>query len=355
MAVVDTKARVVVHEGGSSEPAPGGAALDWAVAMVSLLFVGGLYLDGWAHAHGRVDQSFFTPWHAVFYAGYAAAAGVLAVAALRGRAGGYAWRQAAPAGYGLSLVGALVFALAGAGDMIWHILFGIEAGTQALLSPTHLGLALGMGLIVSGPLRAAWRRPEPVLGWAAQGPMVLALLLTLSILTLFTLYAHPIVAHPYAGSEAMGVASILVQTGALMGMILIAVRFGTLPAGALTVMIALNAAGMGFLSIYGDYPLALVAAAGAAGILADVLRARLRPAVARPLAWRLFAFAVPAILYGCYFVALMLTEGLAWSVHVWTGSIAVAGIAGWLLSYLLLPPTRPATPRRAAGSGSETE
>src|SRR5262249_56411371 len=113
------------------------------------------------------------------------------------------------------------------------------------------------------PLRAAWRRPEPVSGWVAQGPMVLALLLTLSIFTLFTLYAHPIIAHPYAGSEAMGVASILLQTGVLMGVILIAMRSGTLPAGALTVMIALNASGMGFLSIYGDYPLALVAAAGA--------------------------------------------------------------------------------------------
>src|SRR5262249_59164703 len=122
---------------------------------------------------------------------YAAAAGVLAVAVLRGRAAGYAWRQAAPAGYGLSLVGALVFALAGAGDMLWHILFGIEAGTQALLSPTHLGLALGMGLIVTGPLRAAWRRRGPAAGWRAQGPLVLALTSLLSVLTLFTLSTHP--------------------------------------------------------------------------------------------------------------------------------------------------------------------
>jgi hypothetical protein len=27
--------------------------------------VGGIFLDGWAHAHGRVDESLFTPWHAV--------------------------------------------------------------------------------------------------------------------------------------------------------------------------------------------------------------------------------------------------------------------------------------------------
>jgi len=46
---------------------------------------------------------------------------------------------------------------------------------EALLSPTHLVLALGLGLVVSGPVRAAWRRPRPVSEWAAQGPMILAL------------------------------------------------------------------------------------------------------------------------------------------------------------------------------------
>ena len=323
------------------------AGFDWAVAILSVVFVGGLYLDGWAHAHGRVDQSFFTPWHAVFYAGYLAATSILVVPLIRQHARGSAWRHAAPPGYGLSLVGVLVFALAGAGDMVWHILFGIEAGTQALLSPTHLGLALGMGLIVGGPLRAAWRRPEPASGWTAQGPMVLALLSMLSVLTLFTLYAHPIVqpaagaGHPYAGSEGMSVASILVQTGLLMGTILLAVRFTTLPTGALTIIIALNAAGMGFLNIHGDYPLALVVAAGAAGVFADLLRALLRPTSIRPAAWRVFAFTVPVVVYLCYFFALALTEGVAWSVHVWTGAIVLAGIVGWLLSYLLLPPRSP--------------
>jgi hypothetical protein len=308
------------------------------------MFVGGLYLDGWAHAHGRVDQSFFTPWHAVFYAGYAATASVLVAAVVRHHGRGYAWRRAVPSGYGLSLLGVVVFALAGCGDMIWHILFGIEAGVQALLSPTHLALALGMGLIVSGPLRAAWPQPAHASGWATQAPIVLALTSTLSVFTLFTLYAHPIVqpaagaGHPYAGSEAMGVASILVQTELLMGTILLAVRFGSLPAGTLTVMVALNAAGMGFLSIYGDYPLALVVAASTAGLFADLLRALLRPTARRPLAWRVFAFAVPAVFYLCYFLALVLTEGVAWSVHVWTGAVVLAGIAGWLLSYLILPP-----------------
>lgn len=248
-----------------------------------------------------------------------------------------------PPGYGLSLLGALVFAVAGAGDLIWHTLFGIEAGVEALLSPTHLVLGLGLGLVASGPVRAAWQRPEQVSGWAAQWPMLLAATTTLSVLTFFSEYAHPVVypaagaGHPSGGAEGFGVASILLQTMALMGTTLLVVRVGTLPAGSLTLMVTLNAAAMGFLTFQAAYPVALVIAAGAGGVLADLLRARLRPTVGRPAAWRLFAFVVPAVLYLCYFVALMVTEGIRWSVHLWTGSIMLAGLTGWLLSYLVLP------------------
>jgi hypothetical protein len=323
---------------------PHSIGLDWAMAILSALFVGGLFLDGWAHTHGRVDQSFFTPWHAVFYAGYAMTASALVASLLRNHARGCPWQLALPVGYGLSGLGALIFGAGGVTDLIWHTIFGIEAGVEALLSPTHLVLALGLGLIASGPVRAAWRRSEPGLGWAAQGPMLLALTSTLSVLTFFTEYAHPLVyvaagrGHPHGGAEGLGVASVLLQTALLMAIVLLTARIGTLPRGGLTLIVTLNAAAMGFLNFSGDYPLALVVGAGVAGLLGDTLYARLHPSAAAPSAWRLFAFALPAIFYLCYFLALMLTEGIAWSVHLWVGSIVLAGIAGWLLSYLLLPP-----------------
>ena len=323
---------------------PHSIGLDWAMAILSALFVGGLFLDGWAHTHGRVDQSFFTPWHAVFYAGYAMTASALVASLLRNHARGCPWQLALPVGYGLSGLGALIFAAGGVTDLIWHTIFGIEAGVEALLSPTHLVLALGLGLIASGPVRAAWRRSEPVLGWAAQGPMLLALTSTLSVLTFFTEYAHPLIyvaagrGHPHGGAEGLGVASVLLQTALLMAIVLLTVRTGPLPRGGLTLIVTLNAAAMGFLNFSGDYPLALVVGAGVGGLLGDTLYARLHPSAATPSVWRLFAFALPATFYLCYFLALMLTEGIAWSVHLWVGSIVLAGIAGWLLSYLLLPP-----------------
>jgi len=111
---------------------------DWMVIALSSWFVGGLFLDGWAHTHGKVDTSFFTPWHGVLYSGHLATLLYL----------GWQWsrQRTLPAGYGLSLAGALLFVVGGVGDFIWHELFGIERSIEALLSPTHLLLALGLAL-----------------------------------------------------------------------------------------------------------------------------------------------------------------------------------------------------------------
>jgi hypothetical protein len=51
---------------------------------------------------------------------------------------------------------------------------------------------------------------------------------------------------------------------------------------------------------------------------------------------RLFAFALPALLFAFYFVAARLI-GIWWAVHLWAGAIILSGLMGWLVSYLLLP------------------
>jgi len=73
-------------------------------------------------------------------------------------------REAAPGGYGPAALGVPVFVLSGLGGGLRHGLLGVEVGLEALLSPTHLLLALGAVLMVAGPFRAAWRRtarPRP--------------------------------------------------------------------------------------------------------------------------------------------------------------------------------------------------
>ncbi len=335
------------------------------VALTSWLLIG-LYLDGWAHIHIPDLETFFTPWHGVLYSGFLASAGFLFLTLVRNVWRGYPLSRALPVGYGLSIVGALIFMFGGIADMTWHILFGIEVGVEALLSPTHLVLALGGALITTGPLRAAWQRADKVADpatpsgatgandWGSRLPMLLSLTILLSVLTFFTQYASPF-DETIAGMnhrattpsevnhfEALGIASILLQSGLLMGLVLLVVRRWRLPFGSLTLVLTLNGVLMGLIhdKFFSTGPYPLIAVTALTGLAGDVLLWKLKPSAARPAAFRLFAFAVPTILYALYFSALLLFGGgIWWTIHLWTGAIVLAGIVGWLLSYAFVPPS----------------
>jgi hypothetical protein len=127
---------------------------DWAVTLTSLWFIAGMFLDGWAHNNLASSlEMFFTPWHGVLYFGFFAVAGML-VGQTRNMARGHVWTRALPQGYLLALFGAALFSFGGAGDLVWHTIFGIESNMEALFSPTHLLLATGAMLFITGPVRA---------------------------------------------------------------------------------------------------------------------------------------------------------------------------------------------------------
>ncbi|MGH2494207.1 MAG: hypothetical protein ACRDIV_05825 [Ktedonobacteraceae bacterium] len=318
---------------------------DSMMIVFSCWFMGGLFLDGWAHTHIPRLETFFTPWHAVLYSGYLSVALFLVISLYRNHVRGYAWSRALPSGYELSLLGAGIFAVSGVADMIWHILFGIEQNVEALLSPTHLGLATGLILCMSGPLRAAWRRPESMTrGWKALLPMLFSVAFIFSVFTFFTEYAHPFVRltassiNPAAfpGSQvnvSLGLVSILFQAALLASVVLLVVRRFTLPFGAFTLIFTLN---ITLLSILGNH-YNLIPAAALGGLGADLLYWQLKPSMQRPDMLRLFAFAVPALFYLCYFLNLEIIRGIQWSIHLWLGSVFMAGIIGLLLSFLVVP------------------
>lgn len=114
----------------------------------------GVFVDGWAHQNRGSLETFFTPWHGLFYLGATAVFGhVLLVVR---RSGGV------PPGYLPALVGGPLFLLAGGSDFLWHQAFGLEVGLDALLSPTHLLLASGLLLLSTargGPMRSAATAP----------------------------------------------------------------------------------------------------------------------------------------------------------------------------------------------------
>ena len=348
----------------------GGLSFDWLMAILSTIFVSGLFLDGWAHNHGRVDESFFTPWHAFFYAGFGLTALALGGLILINRTRGVAWSNTLPRGYRLSLLGAMIFAAGGVGDLIWHELFGIEESFEALVSPTHLLLGLGIGLIVTGPFRAAWRRTKQDESWVALGPMLLALTLLISTFTFFMMFSHPLVSitggqrHRVFSNEigqVAGVTGVLLITALIMGPLLPALHRWQFPRGALTLVLGINVAAMALLDWESSSAIYMAGAMLLGVVLAEVyyqrgyravayqtvdrgdeLAARDINARAHPIRkMRTFAFLLPVLHFGGYYIALLATEGTRWSIHVWAGNVILAGTVGWLMSYLVFPPQLP--------------
>jgi hypothetical protein len=338
--------------GTAERAAPiGGVRFDWTMVVVTAWLIGGLFIDGWAHNHRQVDTSFFTPWHAVFYSGYLACAVALVGAMLLNRSRGYSWGRALPAGYELSLAGIAIFGAGGVGDLVWHTLFGIEVSTEALLSPTHLMLATGMALIASGPIRAFWKRPtrKSEITLRSYLPLILSVLLFYSLFTFMMQFAHPFVnswtiegtRRPGGDADLRMVATIIgmiTQAGLFTGLILMLIRRWTLPLGTFTLIFALNTLMMATQKDQWRFvPVGLIT-----GAVVDFLLWRFKPSSVQRNAHRLFSFAVPVIFYGLYFLVLWQTTGMWWSIHMWGGSLVLVGVAGLLLSYLVVPPMMPA-------------
>ena len=113
------------------QAAPRSLALDYAVGICGVWISGGFFLDAWAHGHVPVE-SFFTPYHGVFYTGMLALVLVLVSFAVQNHRLGYSWPNVFPRPYRLALLGIPIFVLGGLGDMLWHRLLGIEEGVDQI-------------------------------------------------------------------------------------------------------------------------------------------------------------------------------------------------------------------------------
>lgn len=339
------KSRPEAAPAGQTGQLIGGIKFDRVMGVLSMLWVGGLYLDGWAHGHGKVDNTFFTPWHAILYSAFVITASCLLFTLVSNHRKGGSWKAAIPDGYGLSVLGVPIFAVSGPADLVWHSLFGFEVGIEPLLSPSHLSLAFGGVLVVTGPIRAAWRRavPEQEQGWKTLLPLVLSLIATLMIFVFFTDFAHPfshlgiIVNLPNNQAKSFGAAGILLEASLLIGFLLPVASRWRLPLGSMTLLFTLYVTGLSVL----NNQCQLIPAVVVAGIIADMLLRVLHTTTSRT-ELRIFAFAVPMIFCLLFFLTLQVTATIAWSIHLWLGSCVMAGIAGLMLSFLIAPPRGPA-------------
>jgi hypothetical protein len=310
-------------------------AFRWTVALLSVGFILGAYIDA---ASRLVTPSPLAPWNDLFMdAAWLAVTAFMAVVFWRALARGAAWRSALPPGYHLALVGGIVFGLGALADVYYQIAFGFGTGLEALLAPTHLVELAGGGLLVAAPLSQALKdRPERV-DW----PIVLAAALTLSALTFFTQYAHPLVdlwsSHRWTAQVAswvaqdLGVVAIEVQVSLLVGVILLLVRSFRVPRGSLTAVCGPKGLCMAIVSRHPE----LLWVPLLTGVAADLLLLRVRPMDASATGLRLFAAGVPALWTALYWTAIVLVEvGTVWSPQLWVGVVLAAALAGFLVSYL---------------------
>ena len=327
----------------------GGLGFDWIMTVLSAFMVGGLYIDGWAHNHLPDIESFLTPWHAIFYGSFALLAIIFAWYVVAGlsttrpeRSNLFdRWPAAILAGYGWSAIGVALFALAGAGDIFWHMRFGIEHDTEALLSPTHLGLATGMALIMLGPFRAAVARGASATG-AALWPAVLSLTLLYSGLTFITQFA-PAMAAWGVGAMPRGdlaelridrsVTAQLLDAALLSGVVVLLVRqWGArLPFGAIIALLLGNSLLMETQQGGSEQLLGIVLA----GLASDALVWWLRPSAQRIAQFRWVAFAVPFLYFAAHYVTYAVHGyPICYKIHIWAGLPVIAGLVGLLLSFL---------------------
>lgn len=283
---------------------------DLVTILLGMWVVLGLVAGGNTHVNTPQRETFFTPSHAVLYSGYLSAAGWMGWQVLQQRRRGHQGLAAVPVGYGLGLVGAVLFGLGGLADLAWHALFGIETDIDALLSPSHLVLFVGAALILTTPWRAAASAAEEAPGFRAFLPVLVSATATVMFVAFFALYLSPFTAAASTMARAAGlvthqqqvlfwsrgIAGILVTTAVLLvPLLLLLVRRWRVPSGTATILFTTVAVLSS--AIFDFEQGAFILAAPIGGLLADLLINRLRPSTTRPLALWTVAAAVPAAVW----------------------------------------------------------
>lgn len=334
---------------------------DLLVLGGSVWTIVGLFLDGYAHEHFRELESFLTPWHGVFYSGFAFTAWQVLriVARRRAAAPAQPWSRAVPPGFGPTLLGLGLFTLGGVGDAIWHTVFGVEATIDALLSPTHVVLFVGLLLVLTTPLRHPSALAAIGRGWRDAVVPLGALVLAMALVAFFLVYLWgpgvtwvfrvPFDPLTETGEVAVmaGVGAALVATAVLVAPLAWLTSRTRLPTGAVTVLlVVVNALVVAAF----DRDPAAVAGALVAGVVGDVVVRRVDDALLRA---RLVGVLVPATLWSVVLALQAAGAGLVWQPELWGGVIVFATLEGAALAWLATAPGLPTRPAPAPGHGPQ--
>lgn len=306
----------------------------WLVALMAGNTVAavGLFGDIARHVGQAVlltNADFLSGWHLVLYGGVAAVAVVLGVLALR--EGPRAPLRLVPS----SVHGLVTLCLGGVADAIWHEVYGVEAAFQALVSPPHLLILLGLVLLMVAPVAAVVDGPNRPLDGVRSVVLALSISSLLVVVSLFTGYLTPLIGgsefqagayidpllgtsvSDYDVSRGLGVS---LWFSALASATVVVVRSRTAPVAG-TWTIAFGFLGLGPLVATGEEAAPLTIALLVYGLASDLVSTRSRP---HPLLTGL----ATAAMWGALFAAVGRRGDLFWVRELWTGVVATGFLVG---------------------------
>ncbi|HWF52305.1 MAG TPA: hypothetical protein VG294_16815 [Solirubrobacteraceae bacterium] len=333
--------------------------------LLATVLVEGLTMDAWAHLNQTKLDTVVTPWHGLFYGGFFALSVWIFWHIEHHHGEGHTRLAAIPIGYGVAVVGMGIFFVAGLGDQIWHLTFGIERNLKAFLSPTHIGLVIGMVMIVSAPWRSMWSDPRipRAPSFLQLLPVVWSLGLTVLLISNISGYilifpsdiptigqaafvSHfpgnapaPLLDVFSARFQVQGVLMIEMTNLLMMVGVLLGLRRWRLPFGSITLIWTMLVASA--LVSYQYNKGWTVVAAIIGGLIADYLVLRLRPSIERPAAFRLFAGLAPAALWTTYFLVLAIAYHVGWPIELAVGVIVLSSLMSVMVAYAMVPPEMP--------------
>ena len=247
----------------------------------------------------------------------------------------------------LAVAGIAVFLVAGLADSAWHVAFGLEANAEALVSPTHLLLGVGAGMIAASPLLATWRMAVPPT-WPLLAPAVLGLATLTGLVAFSTHLAHPLVdpwprwaydpQSPAASTIAsVGIASAGLQAAILAAGIVVLLRlWRDPPPGALGTVVVLSSAPL--LVLHDSLPLLPAVLAGAVAVEVACARSAGRSPLTRAA---LVGAAAPGTIWLVELALLAAAGQVRWSAHLLGGATVVVLVAGALVGILSALPAGP--------------
>jgi hypothetical protein len=294
-------------------------------------FLVGTWIDASAHSYLNVDlESFFTPWHAVLYSGYAFS--VLSQAYVKTSIKDYS--------IDVGILGAVIFGIGGGLDLLWHTFLGIEQGVEPLVSPSHLMLFLGAFLMLAYVFAS---RPNQE---SLDTPAVITVGAALSLITFITQFLHPYLnvgAFLWSREEELAAGSLFFQALLASMVFVFIIRFRTTK-NQIFIMYTMSFVYLSFHSVLGN--LELMAAKVLWGIVFGYLASQISNWYHNTQNKQKMQIATSLVagLYGLLFVLYLFSvsiyfeQDIVWRFYGLGGLVTVPLLFGYMIGSLGVSP-----------------